>query len=161
MSPATRSAARWRSRAASRTGHRTCYPAGWWPRTTDSRRRARHHTGRRTSCQRDCGHGTGDTSWPCGLASALAARTAFVSPTGQGEGERGSLAHVALDPDPPPVQLHELFGQRQPEPRALLLAHVVPADLAELLEDGRLVLGRDPDPRVAGGDRDAVVGRHG
>jgi hypothetical protein len=58
------------------------------------------------------------------------------------------------------VQLHELLGQRQPEPRALLPAGVVPADLAEFLEDGCLVLGRNSDPRV--GDRnldDAICGR--
>jgi hypothetical protein len=57
------------------------------------------------------------------------------------------------------MQLHELLGQRQAEPRALLRASVVPADLAELLEDGRLVLGRDPDPRVADGDGDEALGR--
>ena len=64
------------------------------------------------------------------------------------------MAHLALDPDPPAVQLHELLGERQAEPRALLRAGVLPANLAELLEDGRLVLGRDPDPRVADGDGD-------
>jgi hypothetical protein len=68
---------------------------------------------------------------------------------------------VALDPDPPPVQLHELLGQRQPESCALLLAGILAADLAELLEDGRLVLGRDPDARVADGDRDDAIGRRG
>jgi hypothetical protein len=35
-----------------------------------------------------------------------------------------------------------------------LRAGVVPADLAEFLEDGRLILGRDPDPGVADGDGD-------
>jgi hypothetical protein len=65
---------------------------------------------------------------------------------------------VAFNPDPSAVELHELLGQRQPEPRALLLAGVLPPDLAELLEDRRLVLGRDPDPRVANGDRDEAVG---
>src|SRR5262245_21830947 len=71
------------------------------------------------------------------------------------------MARLALNPDPPAVQLHELLRERQPEPGALLLAGVVSPDLAELLEDRRLILGRDPDPRVADGDRDAVVGRCG
>ena len=57
------------------------------------------------------------------------------------------------------MQLHELLGQRQPEPRALLLAGVVAPDLAELLEDRRLILGRDPDPRVADRDGDGAVGQ--
>src|SRR5262249_23237047 len=68
-------------------------------------------------------------------------------PKGQGEGERRPAAHLALDPDPTPVQLHELLGQRQPEAGPLLLAGVVAANLAELLEDRRLILGGDPDPR--------------
>ncbi len=59
------------------------------------------------------------------------------------------------------MQLHELLGQRQPESRALLRAGVVAPDLAELLEDGRLVLGRDPDPRVADRDGDGAIGRRG
>jgi hypothetical protein len=69
------------------------------------------------------------------------------------------LAHLTLDPDPPAVRLHELPGQCQPELRALLCAGVLPANLAELLEDGCLILGRDSDPRVADGDRDDVLGR--
>src|SRR5262249_52396021 len=101
-------------------------------------------------------------SWPGrfllgGHASALVARTPVVTPNGQREGERRPLAHVTLDPDPPAVELHELPSQRQPEPRALLLASIVPPDLAELLEDRRLILGRNPDPRVTDGDRDAVL----
>jgi hypothetical protein len=59
------------------------------------------------------------------------------------------------------VQLHELLGQRQPEPRALLLPSILTADLAELLEDGRLILGRDPDPRVADADGDDAIGKRG
>src|SRR5262249_14672944 len=83
----------------------------------------------------------------------LAARTDW-----QCEGERGTLAYLAFNPDPPPMQLHELLRQRQAEPGALLLAGVVPPDLAKLLEDGRLILERDPDPCVADGDRDDAVG---
>src|SRR5262249_42550745 len=100
------------------------------------------------------GTGTGGTSSRGGLASALVARTHCVNPNGQRERERGALAYLAVHPDPAPVQFDELLGERQPEPRALLLAGVVPADLAELLEDGRLILRRDPDPRVMHGDRD-------
>src|SRR5262249_919296 len=60
-----------------------------------------------------------------GLASALIARPPVVNPNGQREGERRPLTHLALDPDPSAVQLHKLLGQRQPEPRALLLAGVL------------------------------------
>jgi hypothetical protein len=59
------------------------------------------------------------------------------------------------------VQLHELLGERQPEPGPLLLPDVVASDLAELLEDRRLVPGPDPDPGIADGDRDDVFGRRG
>src|SRR4029453_12882130 len=102
--------------------------------------------------------GTEDRSWPRGLASALIARAPFVKPNGQRAAERRPLTHVALDPDPPPMQLHELLGQRQSEPRALLLAGVLAPHLAELLEDGRLILGRDADPSVADGDGDGGLG---
>src|SRR4029450_9419436 len=114
---------------------------------------------RRTSRPPRSRAGSGDTSWPLELASALIARTRFVEPNGHREGKRRPLAHVALDPDPPTMQLHELLGQRQPESRALLLPGVLSADLAELLENGRLVLRRDPDPRVADGDGDDALGR--
>jgi hypothetical protein len=68
---------------------------------------------------------------------------------------------LALDPDPPAVQLHELLSERQPEPRALLLAGMLAPNLAELLEDRRLILGRDPDARIADGDRDGPLGCRG
>ena len=57
------------------------------------------------------------------------------------------------------MQLHELLGEGQAQPRPLLSPGVVQADLTELLEDGRLVLGRDADPRVGDGDGEAAVGR--
>jgi hypothetical protein len=57
------------------------------------------------------------------------------------------------------VQLHELLGQRQAQSRALMLAGVLATDLAEFLENGRLILRRDPDPRVANGDRDDALAR--
>jgi hypothetical protein len=90
---------------------------------------------------------------------SLSARSRLVRPNRQREGERGPQAHLALDPDSSPVQFHELLGQGQPKPRALLRAGVVPADLAEFLEDRRLILRRDPDPRVTDGNGDDVGGR--
>src|SRR5262245_10338808 len=77
----------------------------------------------------------------------------------EAEREPRALPHRALHPDAAPMQLHELLGQGQPESRALLLTSVVAPDLTELLEDGRLVLGRNANPRVADGDRDHVPAR--
>jgi hypothetical protein len=106
------------------------------------------HIWRKIDALRDSPHGTGNT-----------ARTPIIKPNRQREGERGSLAHLALDPDPSTMQLHELLGQGQAEPRALLLAGVLTPHLAELLEDRRLILGRDPDSGVADGDGDHAIGR--
>ena len=50
------------------------------------------------------------------------------------------------------MEFHEPLRQRQAEPGAFTLLSVVPPDLAELLEDSRLILGRDPDAGVADGD---------
>jgi len=47
------------------------------------------------------------------------------------------------------VEAHEAPGEREAEPRALLLLRVVVADLAELLEHELLVLDRDADAGVA------------
>jgi hypothetical protein len=69
------------------------------------------HTWRRTDALRGSPRGTGDTSWPWRPASALIARASFVKPNGQREAERGPLTYLALDPDPPTMQLHELLGQ--------------------------------------------------
>src|SRR5262245_46507782 len=92
-----------------------------------------------------------------GLSSTIR-MSSFPMAHREAECERRPLTHLALDPDPPPVQLHELLGQRQPEPRALRLPRIVAPHLAELFEDRRLVLGRNPDPCVAHRDRDEVVG---
>src|SRR5262249_25799896 len=140
---------------------RTCCQPPPWRHSRHTRQQTSRRTLGRIGRRRGSRPGTEDTSSPCGLASPLVPHTPLVNPNGQREGERRPLAYLALDPDPPPVQLDELLGQRQPEPRALLLPGVVPADLAELLEDGRLVLGRDADPRVADGDRDDIRGRRG
>ena len=59
----------------------------------------------------------------------------------------------------PPCSSTNFLAKRQPESRALLLPSVLAPDLAELLEDGRLILGRDPDPGVADGNGDDAVGR--
>ena len=68
-------------------------------------------------------------------------------------------AHLALDPDPPAMQLDELPRQGQPEPGALHLLRRRP-HLPELLEDRLLVLGRDADARVAHRDLDDPIHRH-
>src|SRR5207302_11457129 len=57
------------------------------------------------------------------------------------------------------VQLDELPGERQPEPRAFVLAGGADADLTELLEDRPLVFRCDADAGVADGDFDGTVGR--
>src|SRR4029450_1662404 len=75
----------------------------------------------------------------------------------QGEGKGRPLAQVALDPDLAAVQLDELLREGQPEARAFLLACLIAPHLAELLEDGRLILGGDPDPGVGDGDLDRAV----
>src|SRR5262249_9692721 len=82
--------------------------------------------------------GDGEAEPLCGSGGRSRTRPLAFRPYRQGEGERGPLAHLALDPDLSPVQLHELLGQRQAQPRALLLAGIIAPDLAELLEDGRL-----------------------
>src|SRR5713226_1792723 len=75
----------------------------------------------------------------------------------QREGEGGPAARLALDPDPASMQLDELLRQGQAQARAFLLARLVAPHLAELLEDGGLVLGGDPDPGVGDGDLDRAV----
>src|SRR4030095_9120805 len=66
-------------------------------------------------------------------------------------GEGRAAPSLARDPDAAAVELDELAGESQPEPGALRLLVRRP-DLAELLEDLLLILGRDPDAGVA--DRD-------
>src|SRR4030095_17152341 len=66
-------------------------------------------------------------------------------------GEGRAAPSLARDPDAAAVELDELAVESQPEPGALRLLVRRP-DLAELLEDLLLILGRDPDAGVA--DRD-------
>ena len=63
-----------------------------------------------------------------------------------------AFAYFALHPDPSSMQLDELLGQRQTKSCPFALVLIVAADLAKLLEDPWLVLGRDADAGVA--DRD-------
>src|SRR6266436_3087508 len=59
------------------------------------------------------------------------------------------LAYRAHDRHLAAVELHEPPGKREPETGPLVLSRQVGAHLAERLEDLRLVLRRDPGPRVA------------
>src|SRR5690348_13204814 len=65
----------------------------------------------------------------------------------QGERERRTPAGLALHPDPASVQLDELAGEREPETGALRFL-LRGAHLAELLEDGLLVLRGDADAGI-------------
>ena len=70
---------------------------------------------------------------------------------------------VEIELDPAAVRLDETSGQGQAQARAALAQPRV-ADLAELLEDMRLVLGGDAHAGVGHGDPDRAVdplGRHG
>src|SRR5262249_4507735 len=78
----------------------------------------------------------------------------------QSESASRSLAHLALHPDPAPVQLDELPGQGQPEPGSLDLL-VRRAHLPELLEDRLLILWRDAHARVGDGDLGHAVVHRG
>src|SRR5258706_4380423 len=84
-------------------------------------------------------------------------RVTIESAHGQGEGEGGPPAQLALDPHPALVQLHELLRQRQPKPGAFQLPRINAPHLADLLEDTRLVLGSDPEAGVGDGDFDCPV----
>src|SRR5713101_6925452 len=59
------------------------------------------------------------------------------------------LAYRAHDRHLASVELHEPPCKREPETGPLVLPRQVGTHLAERLEDLRLVLGRDPGPRVA------------
>src|SRR5205807_1859226 len=72
------------------------------------------------------------------------------------EREDRAPADLGVDPDRAAVQLDEAPAQRQPEAGALALPRLVPR-LPKLLEDGRLLPGRDPDPRVSHRNFDLVV----
>src|SRR6185436_890987 len=79
----------------------------------------------------------------------------------QREAEGRAASRRAIDPDCAAVQLDELPRQREPQPGALGLARRVLADLTELLEQLRLIVGRDADARVLDRDLDLVGVEHG
>jgi hypothetical protein len=56
------------------------------------------------------------------------------------------------------VQLHDLSHQRQTEPVTGLLPDLLVVGAEELLEDALLLLGRDPDARIAYADLDRLLG---
>src|SRR5215467_8465000 len=78
----------------------------------------------------------------------------------EAERERRPRSHLALHPDPAPVQLDELPGEGQPEPGAFYLLVRRPY-LPELLEDRLLVLRGDTHPRVPDRHLHRPVPRHG
>src|SRR5215475_4539030 len=91
-------------------------------------------------------------SSPALFTPALQATIALLSPSQrQRERERRTLPHLALHPDPPPVQFDELARQRQPEAGPLDLLRRRP-HLPELLEHRLLILGGDAYSRVSHGD---------
>src|SRR5215475_11099162 len=93
-----------------------------------------------------------------GLSSTIRI-SSFGMANGEGERERRPFPCLALDPDPPTVQLNELPGQSEPEPSSLDLLVRRP-HLPELLEDRLLILRRDAHTRIAHGDLGhAVVDR--
>src|SRR5262245_14895494 len=88
----------------------------------------------------------------------------------QGKGEGTASADCALQPDLPPLHLHQALRNRQPKPRAGGFLPTLCGDLVELLEDFRgLIRGntrtgvshRDLHPRIAismDGDGDCAMG---
>src|ERR1700730_5681143 len=79
--------------------------------------------------------------------------SSFATAHREREGERRAGPQLTLHPDPSAVELDELPGEGQPEPRALNLLLCRP-DLSKLLEDRLLVLRRDAYPGV----RDSNLG---
>src|SRR5262249_55683474 len=74
------------------------------------------------------------------------------------ERERRAHALLALHPDPPAVEFHELPAQGEAEPRALDLLCGC-AHLAELLEDLLLILRSNANPGIADRDlHEAILG---
>src|SRR4029453_18074004 len=72
------------------------------------------------------------------------------------EREHRAHAHLARDPDSPPVQLDELATEGEPQPGALHLLLGRP-DLPKLLEHRLLILRGDANPGIADRDLDQPV----
>src|SRR5580658_11141151 len=77
----------------------------------------------------------------------------------QHEADRGAEARLALDLQHPAVHLHQRFGERQAQPRALLGLRLLAFDLLERPRQADEVLGRDADAGVANADLDALAHR--
>jgi len=71
--------------------------------------------------------------------------------------EHRTLPDGALDPQTAAVQLDELARKGQAESRALLLVGVVATNLAEFLEDGLVIFGRDSNSGVVHRDDHVAV----
>src|SRR5438552_7339987 len=78
-------------------------------------------------------------------------------PRRQRERERRALAELAFEPDAPAVELDEALREREPETRAFARAIGRLAELAEFLEDLRLILRRDADAGVAHAHLDLIT----
>ena len=76
---------------------------------------------------------------------------------GQRHHEHGPLARLALGPDRPAVQLHELLDQRQADAGALVGAGPHAFDAVEALEQAIDLAGGDADAGVAHDQRDRVA----
>src|SRR5262245_45837370 len=74
------------------------------------------------------------------------------------ERERRANPYLALDPDPPAMQLDELPAQGKAQPGAFLLRRADP-HLTKFLEDSLQVFRRDSDPRIADRHLDRSVNR--
>jgi hypothetical protein len=71
-----------------------------------------------------------------------------LNPQGDGERHRRAPARLALDADPPAVQLDDLLGQRQPNPGSFVATIGRRVHLRKALEQLRQIVVRDPDPGV-------------
>src|SRR5215468_7928893 len=74
------------------------------------------------------------------------------APSRQGDAHRGAGAELAVEADGSAMQLDELPGQVQPQPRAAILTRIRSVDLVEAIEDLAQMLRSDADAVV--GDRD-------
>src|SRR5215468_9780797 len=72
----------------------------------------------------------------------------------QADAEDGALGGLALDPDATTMVIDDHAADGKPETGALRLGRQRIANLAEGLEDGLVMLGRDPRAVVGDGERD-------
>src|SRR5262245_47772822 len=67
------------------------------------------------------------------------------------------VAERRLDPDAAAVHLHNVLGDREPQPSATLGLGKGAVDLVELLEDARLVFLRYPRTSVGNADSKVII----